>query len=37
VAVDRQDFGEEVGWVDEARKEEDKTENVLTDPLLDSV
>jgi hypothetical protein len=33
VAVDRQDFGEEVGWVDEVRKE-DKTENILTGPSL---
>ncbi len=32
MAVDRQDFGEEVGWVDEARKE-DKTGKVLTGPL----
>ena len=32
MAVDKQDFGEEIGWVDEARKE-DKTEKVLTGPL----
>jgi hypothetical protein len=36
VAVDRQDFGEEIGWVDETRRE-DKTKKVLTGPLLDPV
>jgi hypothetical protein len=36
VAVDRQDFGEKVGWVDEARKEA-KTEKFLINPLLDPV
>ncbi len=36
VTVDRKDFGEEVGGVDEAGKE-DKTEKVLTSPLLDPV
>jgi hypothetical protein len=33
VVVDRQDFGEEVCGADKARKE-DKTKEVLTDPLL---
>ena len=36
MAVDRQDFGEEVGWVDEARKE-DKTEKVLAGPFSNPV
>jgi hypothetical protein len=36
VAVDGNDFGEEVGGVDEARKE-DKAEELLTDPLLHPV
>ncbi len=36
VTVDGKDFGEEIGGVDEAGKE-DKTEKVLTSPLLDPV
>jgi hypothetical protein len=36
VTVNRQDFSEEVCGVDEARKE-DKTEKVLTGPLLNPV
>ncbi len=33
MTVNRQDFCEEVCWVDEARKE-DKTEKILTGPFL---
>ena len=36
MAVDRKDFGEEVGGVDEAG-EEDKAEKVLAHPLLQPV
>jgi hypothetical protein len=36
VAVDREDFGEEVGGVDQAGKE-DKAEKVLAPPLLQPV
>jgi hypothetical protein len=36
VAVDGKDFGEEVGGVDEAGKE-DKTEELLAGPLLEPV
>ncbi len=36
VTVDGKDFGKEIGGVDEAGKE-DKTEKVLTSPLLDPV
>ncbi len=36
VAVDGKDFGEEVGGVDEAGKE-DKVEELLTDPPLHPV
>jgi hypothetical protein len=36
VTVDRQDFGEEIGGVDEAGKE-DKADELLTGPLLHPV